>query len=138
MISHIPIYAYKQAYEAAYFGGQWGNIRNVSVAESYAGNCWRDGYKDSFGVKYEGVGCPATDDGVLELLKELGHTKNYIAGHDHINNYSIVYEGVRLTYATKTGAGCYWDRGLNGGTVITVGDGGVKSVRHEYVSCEGL
>ena len=41
-------------------------------------------------------------------------------------------------FGAKTGAGCYWDRGLNGGTVITVGDGGVKSVRHEYVSCEGL
>ncbi|MBO4262606.1 MAG: metallophosphoesterase, partial [Clostridia bacterium] len=124
IISHIPIYAYKQAYEAAYYSGAWGHVQNVSVSESYSGNCWKEGYKDSFGVKYEGFGCPKTDDGVLDMLTELGHTKNYIAGHDHINNYSIVYKGVRLTYALKTGAGCYWDRGLNGGTVITVGENG--------------
>ncbi|MBO4262912.1 MAG: metallophosphoesterase [Clostridia bacterium] len=138
VISHIPIYAYKQAYEEAFFNGEWGHVRAVSLSESYGDHCWKDGYKDSFGVKYEGYGCPPVDDGMIDLISGLGHTKNYIAGHDHINNYSIVYKGVRLTYATKTGAGCYWDSGLNGGTVITIGGDGVKSIRHEMVDCTAI
>ena len=29
--------------------------------------------------------------------------------------------------------GCYWYKWLNGGTVIDIGDAGVRQVRHEFV-----
>lgn len=130
IISHIPITAYDEAYKAASNG-----VKHQLLEESYGESYWKDGYKDSFGVKYEDCGCAPRDDGVLEILSELGSTKNYIAGHEHVNNYSILYKGVRLTYGTKTGSGCYWNMCLNGGTVLLIGDEGVKEVYHESVPC---
>ena len=47
-------------------------------------------------------------------------TKNVICGHEHKNNFSVLYRGVRLTYATKTGDGHDWveDGSVCGGTVL--------------------
>ena len=45
----------------------------------------------------------------------------------------IPYQGVRLAYGLKTGAGCYYDPRLNGGTVIRVTSDGVAEVSHEFV-----
>ena len=72
------------------------------------------------------------------MLKECDHTRHVIAGHEHINNFSIPYEGIRLTYGTKLGMGCYWDADLNGGTVLTVTEQGVQELRHEYVDVSHL
>ena len=38
-----------------------------------------------------------------------------------------------MVYALKTGAGCYWEPELNGGTVVKIGKDGVKDIYHEYV-----
>mgnify|MGYP007014326698 FL=1 len=48
-----------------------------------------------------------------------------------MNNYSVMYEGVRLTYAMKTGDRCNQTPGQNGGTLITMGD--KITVEHIYV-----
>ena len=76
---------------------------------------------------------PNYDDEVLPVLLECGHTKNLLAGHNHTNTWSIPYKGIRMTFATKIGKGCYWDPEINGGTVITLDERGVKELRHEYV-----
>lgn len=62
--------------------------------------------------------------GLFRLIKKYGSTQNVFTGHEHSNNISTVYEGVRLTYGLKTG---YYDqkeakRYLNGGTVFSIGD----------------
>ena len=43
-----------------------------------------------------------------------------------------------MIYALKIGAGCYWNPILNGGTVISVGERGVRDVKHEYVKVDHL
>ena len=132
---HIPIYAFNDAYSAAMKDPEY----KPYIAESYGKSIWNEGYTDSFGVKYEKICSHPEDDGVFDTVCELGHTKNIIAGHEHINNFSIPYRGVRLTYALKTGSGCYWNRELNGGTVIKVGSAGVSDIFHVYVDpCEYL
>ena len=40
---------------------------------------------------------------MLNAIKEFDSTTYVFAGHDQLNNYSVMYEGVRRTYAMKTG-----------------------------------
>ncbi len=96
---------------------------------------WKDsGYDPAmgFGEKREQVCCPKINTGFFEVMKELGSTKNVVVGHDHVNCYSVLYDGIRLSYGLKTGDRCYADNDLNGGTVLTVSDSGV-TVEHKYV-----
>jgi hypothetical protein len=64
--------------------------------------------------------CPApVNTGFFEVIKTLGNTKSIIVGHDHINNFIINYQGVRLVYAQKSSDKCYAPDDL-GGTVISI------------------
>ncbi len=138
LIIHIPLYGYREAfYEAT--EEEFREPRKVSIEESYKGIGWKDGYKETcFGVNREGIASSNYNDGVLPVLVECAHTKHVIAGHEHINNFSIPYKGIRLTYGTKIGPGCYWDSDLNGGTVMTVTENGVKELHHEYVDVKHM
>ncbi len=131
VITHIPIPTYRRAADAAFLPDI--NKDDVTLKQSYEGLCWQDGYKSSFGIQRESICSYPDEDGFFDLVKKLGSTKNIIAGHDHVNNTVIVFEGVRLIYSLKCGAGCYWDQKLNGGTALTVTDSGVSRVWHEYV-----
>ncbi len=67
-----------------------------------------------------------------DLIKELDCTKGIFAGHDHVNNSSIMYEGIRLTFGTKTGIYDYHNLDQQGGTLITIKDDGNFSVEPIY------
>ena len=132
IFTHIPPYGYFEAYNAAT------NKDHLDLWESYGSSVWNEGYKDSFGVKWEGICCYPEDDGVLDEVVRLGHTKNIVVGHDHVNNFSIKYRGVRLTYSLKTGSGCYWNEELSGGTVMKVNKSGVCDLYHVYTNPKKL
>ena len=114
---HIPVVEYKDAYEAA-----WDKTTST----------YNEGY-DAFGVNLEGVCCAPVNNGFFGVAKALGSTTDIICGHDHINSFSAVYQGIRLTYSLKTGCGCYWDESLNGGTQFTIDSAGKSTVKHIYV-----
>ena len=108
---HIPIPEFKTAYDL------W---QQEGGAEG-----------ENFGIKGEEE-CPSyINTGMFNAIKEFDSTKYVFAGHDHLNNYSVMYEGVRLTYAMKTGDRCNQTPGQNGGTLITMGD--KITVEHIYV-----
>ena len=130
ILTHIPIYAYRLAWDAAFCGEDHSTL---TTEQSEGGECWREGYKSSFGVRKEDIACYPEDDGFFDIIKEHGLTSNYLCGHDHVSSFSIEYEGVRLTYCLKTGPGCYWKPELNGGTLITIDESGVCDLHHEYV-----
>ena len=134
IILHIPIYAYREAFAAAF--RQDIDPKTVLPEDADGSACWNPGYESSFGVLWEGIGSYPADEGAFSVIRELGHTKHILAGHDHVDNFVISYEGVTFIYSLKAGAGCYWDPRLNGGTVLAVGENGVHSVRHEYVKAE--
>ncbi len=50
------------------------------------------------GAKLEAVYCSNHDDEMFETMKRLGSTKGCFAGHDHMNNYTVDYQGIRLAY----------------------------------------
>ena len=55
-------------------------------------------------------------------IKSQGSTKAIFVGHDHINDSSIEYEGIRLTYGAKVGTYDYHDQ--QGANKITINDDG--------------
>lgn len=131
MIMHIPIYAYRWAFEAAFRKDI--SKDNAAYEMFLSGECWNEEYKDTVGVGLEGICSYPAEDSVFDAITELNSTKHVIAGHDHVNNWMIRYKDVRLIYSLKTGPGCYWDARLNGGTVIQVTSNGASEVWHEYV-----
>ncbi len=136
LVTHIPIYAYRHAFAAA----ARSDIDYLKASdEAYAsGEVWKKDYQDSFGVRREYISSYEAEDGMLEAIQSLGSTKHVLAGHDHVNSFSISYQGIRFTYGLKTGAGCYWNKELNGGTVLTVTSHGISNIRHEYINAGHL
>ncbi len=132
LVVHIPVYAYQDAFKAAYASSD--DPHKVSYEQSLDKAMWNEGYKDSFGVRHEGICSYPLEDNAFASILRADFTKMIVAGHDHVNNFVIPYKGVKMVYSLKTGCACYWEPGLNGGTVITIGDQGIKDVRHEFVS----
>ena len=136
LVLHIPIFAYRSASEAAYRSGI--KLEELTVEATEGGECWNVGYEDSVGVQYEGISSYPAEDGVFAALKASEIVRHVLAGHDHINNWIISYDGIKLIYGLKTGAGCYWDKRLNGGTVFKINESGAYSVYHEYVDVSSI
>lgn len=69
-------------------------------------------------------GVAPVDSGFFDKAKELGSTTHIFCGHDHENNASILYEGIRFTYGLKTGASPEpWnDADYYGATVVEIGN----------------
>lgn len=83
----------------------------------------------AFGVKGEYI-CCGVNRGMFDVIKELGSTKDVICGHDHVNTFSTVYEGVRLSYALKTGLTAYYDENLQGASLLTIDENGETTFSH--------
>ena len=132
LMMHIPIYAYRTAWENAFNTAL--DPKSIKPENSTAPKIWKDGYKNSFGVKYEGICSYPADEGMFDVITELGSTKHIVCGHDHINNFVVNYKGVKFIYGLKTGAGCYWEPILNGGTVLNITESGVSEVWHQYIN----
>lgn len=128
LITHVPLYEYKTAFEEA-FNSEY-DRRKISFEESFDQKYWNDGYRDSFGVMAEKRVCYSDASvGLFDEMLKLGSTKNVIVGHDHVNNFSINYKGIRLTYGMASSSVGF--KNTVGGTLITVNDEGNASVCHK-------
>lgn len=136
VILHIPIYAYRTAFNAAFNSAL--DPKSITPEQADGADCWNEGYTDSIGVQYEGIGSYPAEDGVLATLKESKIIKTIVAGHEHVNNWMVNYDGIKMVYSLKTGMGCYWNPILNGGTVLKVGSDGICDVKHEFVDISSL
>ncbi|MBQ2714188.1 MAG: metallophosphoesterase [Clostridia bacterium] len=59
--------------------------------------------------------------GLFDVMKLYGSTQLAIFGHEHSNNASVEYKGIRLTYALKTGLYDQREHNhLNGATLLTI------------------
>lgn len=120
---HIPLPEFNIAYA----------LYKKTLPTNYNG---RDvvGADKNFGLNRENPCSPYYNSGFFDKMCELGSTKNVVVGHDHVNDSSVVYKGIRLTYALKTGNGCYWDNSgdVSGGTMITIAANGDTTTQHKY------
>lgn len=128
ILMHIPFKTFETTFDEAW-NGTFDPKDVKSREDSRSPRYWNEGFKDFCGVKYEGIGSYPVDMGEFDRIREVGLCDLVLVGHDHINDLMMKKDGVRLVYSLKTGAGCYWDSRLNGGTVIRVCRNG-SHVRH--------
>lgn len=112
MFFHIPLQEYQTAYD---------------LYEQGSGDV-----KYYFGVKGQEVGASEHPSGMFAAVKELGSTTGIFCGHNHLNNFSIEYEGVRLTYGMSIDylatPGIARMTEQRGGTLITIHDDGSSEI----------
>jgi hypothetical protein len=60
-----------------------------------------------FGTRLETVCCSGHNSGLFDAIIELGSTQAVISGHDHVNDYAVIYKGVLLAYNQASGYGSY-------------------------------
>ncbi|MCL2631001.1 MAG: metallophosphoesterase [Firmicutes bacterium] len=110
----------------------------------YASNDWQDtsdvkyffGFADEPGalVGHGKYGCR-----FFATALRLGSTQGVFAGHDHYNNWSVEYKGIRLTYGLSIDYLAYAFMGIHkrdsqrGGTRITVGVDGSFDLSQEFL-----
>lgn len=120
---HIPIPEYQYAYDDAW---------------DEANNCWKDSY-NAFGEKNEEICCEKNEGipvqrGFFNEIKNSGNTKFIFCGHEHLNNFSIDYQGIRLTYCLKIGVASGAKFTFSGGTQINIGSAGINKIAHKSVA----
>ena len=101
---------------------------------------FQDGTSNTFipdVTKYDGYlfekSCPSYgNDGQWDALVQGGDVLGMVVGHDHVNDFSILYEGIYLTYAVKSGFGSYWREDMIGGTTINVNSLGNAKINQHY------
>ena len=135
MMVHIPLFGFRQAFDEAFSGIC--PPEKVPVEESHDPKYWKPGYEGCFGVMHGGgVSSFPEERGQLGFIRSLGEIKYIFCGHDHDNNFVVPYQGMTLCYCTKTSTGCAGKGCPNGGTVITIGENGIKNIRHELVDID--
>lgn len=88
-----------------------------------------------FGTIGTGICAQKVNTGMFDLALELGSTTDFFFGHDHENDASIVYKGIRMTYGLKTGPSpAPWNSAKRyGGTLITMDSQGKTTVEHKVL-----
>lgn len=107
---HIPLTEQRDAWYE-YVENGFSDTENVKFHYGIAG--------ESGKVVYSGIG----EDEMFEAMLETGSTKAVFCGHDHYNNFSVDYKGIRLTYGMSVDylayPGIYKKGSQRGCTMIT-------------------
>jgi len=111
MFFHIPTEEYKTAWED-YVNNGFNDTDDVKCVYGTAGETGKVVY------------CGMHGSDLFETIQEIGSTKGIFCGHDHKNNFSLDYKGIRLTYGMSVDylayPGIYKLGAQRGCTVITV------------------
>ena len=105
---HIPLQEYKTAYQLYEEG-------SPEVTYYFGSNEEK---------MFDKVCCSDYPSKFFDVCKELGSTRAMFCGHDHYNNISLSYQGIRLTYGMSIDylvmPGIARDTKQRGGTLITL------------------
>ena len=78
------------------------------------------------------VCCSEYPSSMFVTARELGSTMGFFCGHDHYNNMSLEYQGIRLTYGMSIDylvmPGIARDTKQRGGTLITLHEDGTEDI----------
>lgn len=97
---HIPLLEFSDAAEA---------VKNGTIKAS-----------EIAGKNNEGVAAAKINSGLFNVMLDLKSTTHVFCGHDHINNLSVNWKGIQLSYGLKTGETSYFDEKMQGGTLLTL------------------
>lgn len=111
---HVP----GKEYELAWKEFKSGENQNVTLIYGYANE------------PNEKISCPSELGTFWNKVQDLGSTKAIFCGHDHLNDFSVEYYGVRLTFSKSIDYTAYAFQGIaekteqRGGTIISVSESG--------------
>lgn len=88
------------------------------------------------GSKNEGVCSAPYNPGMFEKIKEKQATTHVFAGHDHVNDFDIEYQGITLTYGVKSSRQFYFDQSMIGGTVIQIDGDRNVTIERKYLDVQ--
>ena len=118
---HIPVSEFQAASIAA---GYQPEADNASTIHTYTiGEGGVTAQNGDFGTKGGSYYNNQLNTGILGKLKNHGFDGVFV-GHKHTCNTSVLYDGIRWTFGTKTGKYDSYDPAQQGGTLITVAAGG--------------
>ncbi len=112
---HMPVKEFDEAWEAA------------TNAE--------DNAKYFYGTRDEKISYSPIESKIFDRALELGSTKGIFCGHDHLNDFSVEYKDIRLTYGQSIDCILY-AKNLSqhkGATLLTIDKTGkfsVKAIKH--------
>lgn len=121
---HIPLIEYRDAW-TEYINNGSQDTENVKYIYGMVGE------------KNNGIFCADENCGLFDAALELGSTKGFFCGHDHVNNFSLDYKGIRLTYGYSIDYLAYFGIAKYGAqrgcTMITISpDGSFESTLENY------
>ena len=119
---HIPLAQYQYGCDE-----KWDSKKNMWKPDSGAVGT----YGEKICCARDADGNPV-DNGLFDAIRKAGG-RYVFCGHEHLNIFSFVYDGVRLTYMMKIGKGSGFSPLLNGGTKIVVGSDGILRFSDESV-----
>lgn len=112
---HVPLYEYKTAWNE-YVANDYKDTADIRYNYGKAG--------ESGEIVYPAL----YDDMLFETMLELGSTDSVFCGHDHLNNFSLNYKGIDLTYSYSVDylaySGIYELGSQRGCTVINIAENG--------------
>lgn len=104
MFMHIPLPEYEYAWDY-----------NTSRE-----NKWEKG-TTVIGKREEKVSCPRVNSGMFDAIKEMGDIRGVFCGHDHDNDFALIWKGVLLAYGRYSGGKTVYNHlGKNGVRIITL------------------
>lgn len=75
------------------------------------------------GTRMEGVAAPKLNSGMFTAMKEQGDVMGCFVGHDHDNDYAVMWKGILLAYGRFTGGNTEYNHLPNGARVIVLDEG---------------
>ena len=129
---------YKEKHDA--IEAEYGEFKSITVMHIPPYQC-RELGEDGFlyGEKREGM-CPSGfDSGIFDAMKEKGSAQAVYYGHDHVNDFGVMYDGILLSYIQSSGYSSYnmGSRGepesewVQGCTILTIkADGTYDATRY--------
>lgn len=75
------------------------------------------------GTRMEKACAPALNTGMFTAMKEAGDVMGIFVGHDHDNDYAVMWKGILLAYGRYTGGNTEYNHLPNGARVIVLKEG---------------
>ena len=88
---------------------EYGNFKSVTVVHIPIYQAEREYAEGDFlyGEKREGVCESGFDSGLFDTMKEKGSAQAVYFGHDHVNNFGVMCDGILLSYMQPSGYAAY-------------------------------
>ena len=71
-----------------------------------------------FGIRKERACAPQLNSGLFASMKEMGDVQGVFVGHDHDDDYAVMWHGILLAYGRYTGGDTVYNNLPNGARVI--------------------